>query len=147
MKACQEMTTCHKGTEADTEKIEPNPRMMQSVEEHQEIPKGEATVMPVGGLRKQHIDQNLAAECHQKPKGRIQASCESRRRLTVTSRKMTRSARLTWHRRNVIRKIVDSGVNWPPPAGRCPTVQEWHGERGTSTGKFRARKIVDPGVN
>jgi hypothetical protein len=26
-------------------------------------------------------------------------------------------------------------------------VQEWHGERGTSTGKFRARKIVDPGVN
>jgi hypothetical protein len=52
MKACQEAATCHEATEADTEKIEPDPGMMQSIEEHQEIPKAETAVMLVGGLRK-----------------------------------------------------------------------------------------------
>jgi hypothetical protein len=36
--------------------------MMQYIEEHQEIPKGEAAVMPVGEPRKQCRDQNLAVE-------------------------------------------------------------------------------------
>jgi hypothetical protein len=70
MKACQEATACHEAMEADIEKIEPNPGMMQSVGEPQEVPKGEAAVMPVGGLRKQCRDRNLAAERHQKPKER-----------------------------------------------------------------------------
>jgi hypothetical protein len=43
---------CLGKTEADTEKTEPDPGMMQSTEEHQEIPKGEAAVMPVGEPRK-----------------------------------------------------------------------------------------------
>jgi hypothetical protein len=34
-------------TEANTEKTEPHPGMMQSTEEHQEIPKRETAVMPV----------------------------------------------------------------------------------------------------
>jgi hypothetical protein len=37
---------------------EPNPGMMQSIEEHQEIPKGEAMVMPVGEPRKQQSLQS-----------------------------------------------------------------------------------------
>jgi hypothetical protein len=45
----KETTACQEVTET-----EPNTGMMQSIQEHQEIPKGEATVMPVGGLRKQH---------------------------------------------------------------------------------------------
>jgi hypothetical protein len=40
--------------------IELNPGMMLSIEEHQEIPKGEAAVMSVGELRKRHRVQNLA---------------------------------------------------------------------------------------
>jgi hypothetical protein len=48
--------------------------MMQSIGEHQEVSKEEAAVMLVGGLRKWHRDRNLAAGCHHKPKGRIQAS-------------------------------------------------------------------------
>jgi hypothetical protein len=40
--------------------------MMQSIEEHQEIHKGEAAVMPVGGLRKRRRVQNLAVERLQK---------------------------------------------------------------------------------
>jgi hypothetical protein len=54
MKACQE------ATEAYTEKTMPDPGMMQSIGEHQEVPKEEAAVMLVGGLRKQRRDRNLA---------------------------------------------------------------------------------------
>jgi hypothetical protein len=50
----KERTACHKAMEADTEKIGPNPGMMQSVGEHQEVPKEEAAVMLVRGLRKRH---------------------------------------------------------------------------------------------
>jgi hypothetical protein len=46
------MTACHEAMKANTEKTEPDPGMMQSIEEHQETPKGEAAVMPVRGLKK-----------------------------------------------------------------------------------------------
>jgi hypothetical protein len=67
----KETTACHEATETDTEKIEPYPGMMQSVGEHQDVPKEEAAVMLVRGLRKWSRDQNLGAEHHKKPKGRI----------------------------------------------------------------------------
>jgi hypothetical protein len=50
-----ETTACQETTET-----EPNPGMMQSIEEHQEIPKREAAVMPVGEPRKRCRVQNLA---------------------------------------------------------------------------------------
>jgi hypothetical protein len=78
---------------------------MQSVEEHQEIPKEEAAVIPVGGLRKRRREQNLAAGRRQKPKGRTHASCESRRRPTIAGKKMTRRAIVVWHRKIAVRKI------------------------------------------
>jgi hypothetical protein len=63
----KEMKTCQETTEAKPEKlkachekIEPDPWMMQSVGEHQEVPKEEAAVMLVRGLRKQRRDHNLA---------------------------------------------------------------------------------------
>jgi hypothetical protein len=74
-----ETTTCNEATEAYTKKIQPDPRMMQYVTEHHEVPKEEAVLMPVRGLRKRRTDRKLAAGRRQKPKGRIQASCESRR--------------------------------------------------------------------
>jgi hypothetical protein len=51
-----ETTACHEATET-----EPDPRSMQSVEEHQEIPKEDAAVMLVRGLNKRRSDLNLAA--------------------------------------------------------------------------------------
>jgi hypothetical protein len=39
MKECQETTICHEPIETDTEKIQPDPGMMQSIAEHQEAPK------------------------------------------------------------------------------------------------------------
>jgi hypothetical protein len=51
-----------KGTTAslDVTETEPNAGTMQSVEEYQEIPKGEASGMPVGGPRKRHRVQTAA---------------------------------------------------------------------------------------
>jgi hypothetical protein len=43
----EETHTCGEVTE-----IEPDPRLMRCAEEHQDIPKGEAAVTPVKGLRK-----------------------------------------------------------------------------------------------
>jgi hypothetical protein len=45
-----------------TEKIETDPVMMQSAEEHQDIPNEDATAIPVEEPRKWRRVQNLAAE-------------------------------------------------------------------------------------
>jgi hypothetical protein len=45
---------------------------MEPEAEHQEVPKEEAAVMLVRGLRKQHRDQKSATECCQKTKERTQ---------------------------------------------------------------------------
>jgi hypothetical protein len=102
--------------------------MLQSVGEHQEVPKGEAAVMPVGRLRKRRRDQNLVTGRCQKPKGRIQASFESRKRLTVACRKMTRRARVACRKRNIARK----------DCARANVVQEIR--RGRTFGKRRQPK-------
>jgi hypothetical protein len=85
LKECRSETAA---SQEDTE-TKPDPGTMQSVEEHQEIPKEDAAVMPVGEPRKRRRDRNLAAGRRQKPKRRIQASCESRRRLIVAGKKIT----------------------------------------------------------
>jgi hypothetical protein len=66
MDAPQESTT----TCQETAENEPESRMMQSIEERQEIPKGEAAVMLVGERRKWCRVCNLAAERRQKRKGK-----------------------------------------------------------------------------
>jgi hypothetical protein len=81
-----------------------NPEEMECDSEHREVPKEEAEAMSVGGLRKRRRDRNLAAGRCQKPKERIQASCESRKRLNVAGRRMTRYAGVAWLRRGVVRK-------------------------------------------
>jgi hypothetical protein len=97
-------TACQEVTGANPEKTEPNPGEKETSVEHQEIPKEDATVIPVGGLSKRRRDRNLAAGRRQKPKKRIQANCESKRRLTVAGRKMTRHATVAWRKRNVFRR-------------------------------------------
>jgi hypothetical protein len=75
----ERMMACLGKLVADTEKTEPDRGMMQSTEEHQEIPKGEAAVMLVAEPRKQHRVCNLVAECHQKRKERTWSIRGSRR--------------------------------------------------------------------
>jgi hypothetical protein len=115
-----DMKACQVTTEADTEKIEPDSRMMQSVAEHQEVSKEEATVMPVEGLRKRRV-RNLAAERRQKPKERKRGYCGFRKRVIVAgSRNVSRRARVAWRKINPSgklgpRKIVNLTRSWPPP--------------------------------
>jgi hypothetical protein len=47
--------------EATTEKTVPDPEMMQSVEEHQEVPREDAAVKSVKGRKKRHRGQKLTA--------------------------------------------------------------------------------------
>jgi hypothetical protein len=58
-----ETTACNEATEA-----EPNPDMIQSIEEHQDIPKEDIVVMPVEGPRKRPKICSLATERRQKVK-------------------------------------------------------------------------------
>jgi hypothetical protein len=57
----KETTACNKATET-----EPDPGMMQSIEEHQDIPKRKEAVMLVGEPRNRDRVCNLAAERLQK---------------------------------------------------------------------------------
>jgi hypothetical protein len=113
--AIHSLRACRSETAASQEatETEPDTGTMQSVEEHQEIPKEEAAVMPIGRLRKRRRDRNLAVGRLQKLKGRIQASCESRRRLTVAGKKMTCHATVAWRKRNMFRKFVTQGMCRP----------------------------------
>jgi hypothetical protein len=101
----ERMMACLGKTEADTEKTEPDPGMMQSTEEHQEIPKGEAAVMPVGEPRKRCRVRSMAAERCQKREERTWGNNGSRRKSAATCRKVSRCARVAWHRKSVVRKI------------------------------------------
>jgi hypothetical protein len=100
-------------------KIEPDPEMMQSMEEHQAVPREEAAVTPVKGLKKQRRVQKLAVDRHQELKERNRGYCGSRKRVTVAGRRTFHHARLPWHKRNVFRKygsreVVNDGRNLPP---------------------------------
>jgi hypothetical protein len=86
-----------------------DPEMMQSVEEHQEVPTEEVTVTPVKGLKKRRRVQKLATECHQELKERTQGYCGSRKKVTIAGRRTFRHVRLAWRKRNVFRKIWIQG--------------------------------------
>jgi hypothetical protein len=101
----ERMMACLGKTEADTEKTKPDPGMMQSTEEHQEIPKGEAAVMPVREQKKQRRVRSLATERRQKWKERTRGNRGSRRKSVGACRKVSRRARMAWHRKSVVRKI------------------------------------------
>jgi hypothetical protein len=96
----KEMTACDEVMET---KLDPG--LMRSIEEHQDIPKGEATVMPVRELRKWCRVCNLAAECRQKRKERTRGNRGYKRKLAAACRKVSRHAKLAWQKRKFFRKI------------------------------------------
>jgi hypothetical protein len=102
-KVCQETTACHKTTEMDTKKIQPDPRMVHSAAEHQEVPKEDAIVKPVKGRKKRHRGRKLAAGRRGDPNELIQGICGSRK-LAAACRKVSRCTRMAWRKGNVFRK-------------------------------------------
>jgi hypothetical protein len=87
------MMACLGKTEATD--LEANPERMQSEAEHQKVPKEQAAVKPVGGLRKRHRSQNLAAERRQKPKERTRVNCASQKKSAAAGMKTT--VMQNWH--------------------------------------------------
>jgi N-methylhydantoinase A/oxoprolinase/acetone carboxylase beta subunit len=90
-------------------KTMPDPELMQSMEEYQEFPMGEAIVTPVKGQENRRRVQKLATERRQKLNERTQGYCGSRKRVTVAGTRTFCHARLAWHKRNVFRKILIQG--------------------------------------
>jgi hypothetical protein len=84
----KETTICNEATETKL-----NPGLMQSIEVHQDIPKGEVAVMPDREPRKHRIC-NLDAERRQKRKERTQENRGSRRKLAAACRKVSHHAKL-----------------------------------------------------
>jgi hypothetical protein len=77
-------------------------------------------VKPVGGWKKQHRGQHLAAVQRGEPKELTQGDCGSRRKFAATCRKVSSYAAVAWRKGNVFRKIrnreiVDWGRKWPSP--------------------------------
>jgi hypothetical protein len=95
-----ETTTCQEATET-----EPDPGVMQSIEEHQEISKREVALLPVGGPRKRHRVCNLPAERRQNIRERTRRNSGSRRKSIVACSKVSCRAIVAWRKRNIIRKV------------------------------------------
>jgi hypothetical protein len=145
--AVHSLRTCRSETAASQEDMETEPDQgtMQSTEEHQEIPKGEAAAMPVGEPRKRRRVRNLAAERRQKRKERTRGNRGSRRKSAAACRKVSRRAKVAWHKRNLVRRI-ETRTNYGPRkrltvTGRKTTSRAtvaWHSEKFVR--KDRTRK-------
>jgi hypothetical protein len=135
----KETTTCQLATET-----KPDPRMKQSVEEHQEIPKEDAALMRVGEPRKRLRVYNLAAERRQKAKERTRRNRGTRRNPAAAYRKVSRRAKIAWRKRKLVRRM-GAQENYGPrkefsPTGTSleisgpgPRLTEGLGRRGCAT--------------
>jgi hypothetical protein len=91
-------------TNPEAMKIEKDPGMMQSVEEHQEMPTEDAAVVPVKGLRKRHRGRKLTAGRRGQPKEGTRGYYGSRTRVTVPSKRTFRHATVAWLKRKLFRR-------------------------------------------
>jgi hypothetical protein len=107
--AWKKMTACQEVTGANPEKIEPDLGKMQSVEEHQEIPKENSIVKPVKGRKKRHRDRKPAAGRRGEPNELTRGDCGSGKKLAAACKKITGRETVAWCKRNVLRKIVTQG--------------------------------------
>jgi hypothetical protein len=81
-------TACQDAMEANPEKIEQDPGMMQSVEEHQDVPNEDVAVMPVKGLKKRRREQKSTAGRRGEPKKLNRGNFGSRKKLAAACRKV-----------------------------------------------------------
>jgi hypothetical protein len=79
--------------------------MMQSAEEHQDIPCENVVVRQVKGLRKQSRGRKSTAGLREEPKELTRGNCGSQRKLTAACKKVSRRATVARRKRNFLRKI------------------------------------------
>jgi hypothetical protein len=105
----KETMYCQETTEANTEKTEPNPGIMQSVAEHQVVPKEEAIVKPAKGGKKWRMGRKLTAGRHREPNELTRRDCGSGKKLAAACRKVSSCATVTWQKRNLLKKFGTQG--------------------------------------
>jgi hypothetical protein len=81
------MIACLGQTEANKEKTEQDPGMMQSVEEHQDVPSEDVVVRPVKGLKKRCRGRKSTAGRRGEPKELTRGNYGFWRKLAVACRK------------------------------------------------------------
>jgi hypothetical protein len=104
------MTACLGEMDANTEKIELDTGMMQSIEEHQDVPSEDVAVMPVKGLRKRRGIWKSTAGRRGEPKELNRGNHGSRRKLAATCRKVSRHAAMVWRKRKLFRRTGTQGI-------------------------------------
>jgi hypothetical protein len=101
----EDIKACHEATEADTEKIESYPGMMQFIAEHQVAPKEEAVVKQVKGRKKRRRGRKPVAGRYGEPKELTRSDCGSGKKLAAACRKASSCATVAWRKRNLLRRI------------------------------------------
>jgi hypothetical protein len=91
-----------------TEKIEQDPGMMQSMEEHQDVPIEEVAVTPVKGPKKRHRGRK-SNPGRGEPKKLNRGNCGSWKKLAAACRKVSRHATVAWRKRKLLRKSETRG--------------------------------------
>jgi GH24 family phage-related lysozyme (muramidase) len=125
-----ETTICNGATET-----KPDPRMTQSVEEHQEAPKEDDAVMLFEGPRKRRRVCNLAAKRCQKRKERTRGNRGYRRKLSaVACRNVFCRVKMAWQKRKLVRRI-ETQINYGPRKRLTVT-----GRKMTSPSKMEKEK-------
>jgi hypothetical protein len=106
LKECRsERTASQDAMEADTEKTDPDPGMMQSTVVHQEFSKNDAAVIPVKGRKKRRRARKPAAGRCGEPNELTRSDCGSGKHLAAACKKITRRATVAWRKRKVLRRI------------------------------------------
>jgi hypothetical protein len=85
----KEMTACQEVADAYLENEELPSLEIESVVEHEKVPKEEAAVKPVGALKRRQSGRHQAAGHHGKPKERTQGNGGSQMKLAAGCRGMT----------------------------------------------------------
>jgi hypothetical protein len=104
MKACQKTTAFQEAMEANIEKTEPDPGMMQSIAEREVALKEDAVVKSVKGRKKRYRGRKPAAGRRGEPE-EIVRDCGSGRKLAAACRKVFSCATVAYRKRNLLRKI------------------------------------------
>jgi hypothetical protein len=97
---------------------------MQSVGEHQEVPKEDGAMKPVKGRKKRYRDRKLAAGRREEPKELTRGDCGYWRKLAAACKKVSRRVTMVSLQQN-----SDSGNLWTA-AGRKVTRCTEHRRKG-----------------
>jgi hypothetical protein len=100
---------CQEKTEVRLEEEKPASRELKPAVADEEVPREDAAVMPVGGLRKQCRGQKQATGRREQPKKLHRGICGSREKLAAACRKMSHCATVAWRTRNILRQILTHG--------------------------------------